>query len=363
MNTQVHLFILSIIVVLGGYFGYSEIKKIKDKILLLEKDKEKPSNSNNYTVPQNQLPQTDEHITNLDEIEKSNLNNLDLEYDNLEVNHPNMYNFAGYSMESREHIPSENSEPYSPTDNSLLEEPHKLNTKSDDSQLPEYSKDDISLDSDTDDNNKIVDNHQVTESIIDDITLDNQLVETIHDSYQLADTNSDDIILDNNQLTDTNSDDIILDNNQLVEINNYNSTLDNDNLLEETNTDSYQLEDSYSDDIALDNENHQLVESNTDSYQLEDNISDFELNSNSEEDPLNQLDNKIETKIASSKEGQSIVENYLDQTQSNYKEDLKKLYSKYSVKKLKEEFVKIGKSIPKGKKEILVDELINLTIK
>ena len=354
MNTQVHLFILSIIVVLGGYFGYSEIKKIKDKILLLEKDKdkEKPSNSNNYTVPQNQLPQTDEHITNLDEIEKSNLNNLDLEYDSLEVNHPNMYNFAGYSMEPIENIPSENSEPYSPTDNSLLEEPHILNTKSDDSQLPEYSKDAISLDSDTNDtndtneNNRIVDSHQVTEPIIDDITLDNQLVETIPDS---------------DKLEDTNSDDIIADNNQLVEINNDDSTLDNDNLLEETNTNSYQSEDIYSDDI--DNKNHQLVESNTDSYQLEDNISDFELNSNSEEDPLNQLDNKIETKIASSKEGQSIVENYLDQTQSNYKEDLKKLYSKYSVKKLKEEFVKIGKSIPKGKKEILVDELINLTIK
>ena len=46
MNTQVHLFILSIIVVLGGYFGYSEIKKIKDKIVLLENDKETKKNSN-----------------------------------------------------------------------------------------------------------------------------------------------------------------------------------------------------------------------------------------------------------------------------------------------------------------------------
>ena len=46
MNTQVHLFILSIIVALGGYFGYSEIKKIKGKLLSLEKEKEKDKETN-----------------------------------------------------------------------------------------------------------------------------------------------------------------------------------------------------------------------------------------------------------------------------------------------------------------------------
>ena len=130
-------------------------------------------------------------------------------------------------------------------------------------------------------------------------------------------------------------------------------TLDNDtinNPVVETNINGEELLESNIDDNLLNN--------NSNEYQIPENELDMEG-----DDSLNQLEHKIEKQIEYSMEEKTIVENYLEQTQENDKEDLKKLYSKYSVKQLKEEFIKIGQSVPKGKKEILVDELINLTIK
>ena len=360
MNTQVHLFILSIIVVLGGYFGYSEIKKMKGKLLSLEKEKDKEvdTTSNNYNVPVNQLSNTN-NITNLDELEQSNRNNLDLEYDNLEVKPQNTYNISTYYDkygESINYIKTENNE--TAISDNHLEERTAFNSILDDEVTEESNSSDS----------------QLEESIIDDILLDidtnnNPVVDTniLEDTNLLEKKNIDGISLD----SESNTTGLVFESNS------------NGNLLEATT-----MEDNSIDDISLDSEsntNHvvetniletnmngePVVETNIDEYQktdndLDDNVIDLDINSNLlmvEDETLNQLEHKIEKQIEYSMEEKTIVENYLDQTQQNDKEDLKKLYSKYSVKQLKEEFIKIGQSVPKGKKEILVDELINLTIK
>ena len=346
MNTQVHLFILSIIVALGGYFGYSEIKKIKGKLLSLEKEKEKDkeTNSKNYNVPVNHLSNNN-NITNLDELEQSNHNNLDLEYDNLDVKTPNMYNITTYydkygdsinytREENNETAISNNHLEESQSLNSILDDEVSGDSASSDSQVEESIIDNILLDKDSN-NNQLVDTNLLEEKNINDISLESDSnTNTIVDTTSIVDTNT---VIDTN-LVETNMDEKILDNDTI------------NNPVVETNINGEELLETNIDDNLLNN--------NSNEYQIPENELDME-----EDDSLNQLEHKIEKHIEYSMEEKTIVENYLEQTQENDKEDLKKLYSKYSVKQLKEEFIKIGQSVPKGKKEILVDELINLTIK
>jgi hypothetical protein len=106
MNYQIHILVLSVIVVIGGYLGYTEIKKLKDKVNLLEKTNEKKNsiNINPNIVNNNEIKQDSNFENKLDnKLENNELqNNEKYLYTDGELTNGLARDFANFSYQTDE---------------------------------------------------------------------------------------------------------------------------------------------------------------------------------------------------------------------------------------------------------------------
>lgn len=319
MNSQFHLILLSIVVIVGGYIGYMEIKKMKNKVkeleVSLETSSKEPKNDNNYvntnTNYTGDMYQNNSIVSNNNQqsqekyqISDQQLNDglLDKEFREYKLSEED-YESSNISqdIDAEEKIFSENfkqpyhddmgEQQYDPLDNPENIDYEMVNNDPEEklNYIQENNENDVEpFNDDKDDLEQIIDNENY--NILDN-NLDNSLdmSEEIHDK------------IDNDDQLDTNEP--IVNN------------LDN-------------IETIYNESTPETNHNE---------------LTDNSLNENS----------------------QIVIENYIsEQTNENLtsKDELIKIYSKYTLDKIKNEFIKLDKEIPKGKKAVLVEELVKYKV-
>jgi hypothetical protein len=106
IHNKIHILVLSVIVVIGGYLGYTEIKKLKDKVNLLEKTNEKKNsiNINPNIVNNNEIKQDSNFENKLDnKLENNELqNNEKYLYTDGELTNGLARDFANFSYQTDE---------------------------------------------------------------------------------------------------------------------------------------------------------------------------------------------------------------------------------------------------------------------
>ena len=295
MNNSIHLIILSVAVLVGGYYFYREINKMKDKFSNLErlhhnikddeKEKEKPLPNQTF-------------------------------YSNVETNNAILENeFANFTYDENENTDSENNH---------IEE--NMNEQLDEHINDTIEKTPSELESELQSTDKIDSPQEV--SLVANIINENnnthyQISEDeSHFSNENVSKDSENIIENAQHLHDIHEPENEIFNNQVVNISQTENDNDNGNEKSITNTNI---------------EPELIVNSET---TLPDDSDE-----NSSEEKMEIIE--------------SYLNNQSGNISLSNKEELLKHYNSFKLNDIKSEFVKLGLKVPKGKKKELIDELIN----
>jgi hypothetical protein len=302
MNNSIHLIILSVAVLVGGYYFYKEINKIKDKFSNLERlhhnieeKKEKPTSHHNFYSNNNPDQET---------------NNASLETE-----------FANFTYEENENSDSENNL------ENIADEQQTIQQNHDESSSEVSIIGDIINGEDTNYNTPYTSEEPV---------IDNEKLQ-----YQLSNFTENGV---NIESVDVNEE------KQMVDETEENQTVD---VVEENQT------------VDVVEENQHSCEDNTGFNETDVvfNETTIESEQHIHEDNKDVLLVPDDSDENSSEEKMEIIESYLNNQSGNIsisnKDDLLKHYNSFKLNEIKSEFIKLGLKVPKGKKKELIDELIN----